>query len=247
VAVPRASFTDGQLFFVAYTGYGTTSRLLFDTTANEELTESADPSKFQARKTHIMLDGMRRTAIIERVRGGLSGSQVEALIDQICADDEQFAGTEISLNAAPARSFVAEMESFTRIHSATLSVTRPNIGWTDFNNAVSSVATDSDATRIDFSAQAKRGGGLNRTNGILEIIRQFAGAQLSNLKDVVISGARSNGDPLTVLHLKEHVESPSLPIEINGEGRYLESDMKTKMQSYVESRPTEGPPGSANV
>jgi hypothetical protein len=124
VVVGRASLDHGQLFLIIYTGYSEKSTLFFDLTSKEELTESALPGRFPARKTYAMIDASKRLLLIETRRGHLGPHSLALLIEQYAKKVPEFKSLDIVFNPVADKAFTSRINEFRRIQSATITIAR---------------------------------------------------------------------------------------------------------------------------
>jgi hypothetical protein len=113
--VGQANLTGEQLFVVIYTGHSEKSTLFFDLTAKTELTESISPGRFQARKTHAMIDAGKRLLVIETKKGGLNAFSLSALIEEFLRKNIEFKDLDLSFNPIADKEFAARIDELSRI------------------------------------------------------------------------------------------------------------------------------------
>jgi hypothetical protein len=238
--VGQASLSGEQLFLVIYTGHSEKSTLFFDLTAKAELTESISPGRFQARKTHAMIDAGKRVLAIEARKGGLSAFSLSALIEEFLRTDAEFKSLELSFNPIADEEFAARIDEFSRIRSATITIARPNVDWTDRHAQLTDVAKESDAKALDVTARAKRGGGLSKQRGIIEFIKSSASSAKSMFKKIKIIGSIGTEPGLITLDLSKHVQHLDVALETSAETNLpSESDVRARLSAHLTNIPAE--------
>jgi hypothetical protein len=238
--VGQASLSNSQLFLVVYTGHSEKSTLFFDLTAKVELTESIGPGRFQARKTHAMVDAGKRLLVIETKKGGLNPFSLAILIEEFLRKKSEFKNLELSFIPIADKEFSARIDEFSRIRSATITIARPNVDWTDRHNQLTEVAKESDAKALDVTARAKRGKGLSKEHGIIEFIKSSATSAKSMFKKIKIIGSIGDGPGLITLDLSKHVRHLDVAMETNSETNLpSESDVRSKLSTYLNNIPAE--------
>ncbi len=237
VAVGRAAYIGRYLFLVAYTGYADKSILFFDINAREELHTPNEPGRFQARKTHALFDPQSRLLLIETGKGRL---RAEDLADAIESLGRKIAGLEtleLSFNPVPETEFIRQIDQLERIQSASVSLARPNVDWTERQHQLTEVAEESDARVLDLGVRAKRGRSLAKNAGLVDFIKRFAAQPLSILKRVSITGSREDDAGLITLNLNKHIEHldatvPTDPVT----GQASENDLMQRMESFMRTK-----------
>ena len=236
--VGQATLSDKQLFLVIYTGSSEKSTLFFDFAAKVELTESIKPGRFLARKTHALIDVDKRLLAIETRKGGLNAFSLSALIEEFLRKNSEFKDLELSFSPIADEEFLVRIDEFSRIKSATITITRPNVDWTDRHAQLTEVAKESDAKALDVTARAKRGKGLSKEHGIIEFIKSGASSARSIFKKIRITGSLGDEPGLITLDLSKHIQHFDTALETNPETNLpSESDVRTKLSSYLKNIP----------
>ncbi len=237
-AVGTAAFNSraGQLFLVVYTGYSERSSLFFDLTTTEELTESTLPGRFQARKTYAMIDAGARLLAIEARRGYLGPSSLARLIEEYVRTSESsgFRTLELSFSPVVDEAFLDRLNEFERIKSATITIVRPNVDWTDQHDKLTEIAQASDAKSLGIEANSKRGKSLSTSDGIIHFIKSGAARARSLFQKIKIIGSLGGDSGLIILDLSKHIKYASLPIEVSPHtGQTNDSDARSKLSKLL--------------
>jgi len=238
--VGQATLDHNQLFLVIYTGSSEKSTLFFDFTVKEELTESIRPGRFQARKTHAMIDAGKRLLAIETKKGSLNPFSLAVLIEEFLRTNSEFKDLDLSFSPIADEEFISRIDGFSRIRSATITITRPNVDWTDRHTQLTEVAKESDAKALDVTARAKRGKGLSKEHGIIEFIKAGASSAKSIFKKIRIIGSIGDEPGLITLDLSKHIQHLDVALDTSAETNLpSESDVRAKLSSYLSTIPSE--------
>ncbi len=238
VAIGTATFVDGRLFLIAYTGYSEKSLLFFDVQTKRELTESTTPGRFQAYKTHAMVDATKRLLLIESRRGSLSVDDLALLIEeQASATLPDYKNLELVFNPVADVEFMRRLDELIRIQAATVTIARPNVDWTERHHDLTQVADESQAKSLDVTARARRGRSLAKDAGLVEFVKQFAGTAMSMFKKIRIVGALTEESALITLDLGKHIEHATVLVEADPVTNFpSDDDVRKQMNEYLDSK-----------
>ena len=235
IAVGAARLTGERLLVTIYAGDTDKSVLFFDLAEKAEFTTPNTPQRFQARKTHIIIDPRERLALIEAGRGRVSPEEIAEIIEKAAQKTDDYKTLEISLSPVAAKQFVQKIQSFQRIQLASVSIVRPNPDWTDNYDALSQYAGESGGAAIDATVRAKRGQGLSKDKGLVADIKKWVSDKLAAVSSAHIKGDFGSG--LTILNLRDYVETVTIPVETRSDtGLPLESVVENKLTEYLNSR-----------
>ncbi len=240
IAITRSDILpDGKVFIVAYTGYSDRSTLYFDLASNVPQTEKGSPTKFRARKTHILIAPERRLMLIESKKGNLTASDLEIIIESLGRGcDHRYRKLELSLNPVADVDFSREIDSLKRIQSAVIVIGEPNFNWTEWNNTLATVAEDSNARSLGVMASAKREKSLSKESGVIQFVKEFAGQAKSIFKRVTIVGSRSEDAGLTTLNLSRYIEHYDVTVPQDPVTEQpIEEDVQKQLEAYINARP----------
>ena len=234
----------GKLFLAAYTGYAEKTVLLFDLNEQTELFEATKPGQFPARKTHALIDPQRRLLLIESMRGHLHPEDLAEALESVGRRMPGYETLELNFNPVADTEFIRQIDQFRRIQSATVTMARPNIDWTDRHHQLTEVADESNAKAIDVTVRSKRGKTLSKDAGLVQFVKQFAALPMSIFKRISITGDRDDGGLIT-LNLSKHIEHLDLLAPINpATGQPNESDVRQNMESYLATKENPDAPPS---
>lgn len=231
--VGTVNLRGNQLFLVIYTGYSEKSTLFFDFVTNAEFAEATQPGRFQARKTHAMLDARRRLLVIEVRRGGLGSLGLASLIEQYLQRNQEFRSLELEFNPI-ADADSRRIDELRRIQAATVSLARPNVDWTDRHDQLMEVASESEAGALDVTARARRGKSLSKHGGLVEFIKQGASSAKSMFRKIKIVGTIGDDSGLITLNLSKHVQHLNVMLDTDAPtGLPNEREVQSKLSNYL--------------
>jgi hypothetical protein len=159
VAIGTAMLVNNRerLFLTAYTGDKEKSTLHFDLVEQHEFTSQNLPNQFVAKKTYAMIDAVKRRLVIETGRGCLLAEELAKIIEEEAHNQRDFTGLELSFTPVAAPAFMEKINRMERIQSATVSIARPNVDWTDNYDDLAKLADESQGGGIETTVRAKRG------------------------------------------------------------------------------------------
>ena len=182
----------------------------------------------------------KRLLAIETRKGGLNAFSLSVLIEEFLRKNSEFKDLELSFSPIADQEFLTRIDEFSRIRSATITIARPNIDWTDRHAQLTEVAQESDAKALDVTARAKRGRGLSKERGIIEFIKSGASSAKSIFKKIRIIGFIGNEPGLITPDLSKHIQHLDVPLETDAETNLPSaSDVRSKLSSYLDSLPSE--------
>jgi len=230
IAVGTAMLTTGsigteRLLLIVYTGDNDRNLLWFDLNEQTEFTSLTETGRFVARKTHVLIDPVQRTLLIEAGRGRTSAEELADFIEENSRTIAGFETLELSFAPVPSSAFAKRIDGMQRIQMATVTIARPNVDWGDRYNQLTKTAEDSNAKVIETSVRAGRNESLSKDAGLVSSIRHWATDTMSSLVNAKIKGTFGSGSTLTELKLSDHVETVNLSFEL---------DAKTKQPSNSE-------------
>ncbi len=233
-----------QLFLVIYTGYSEKSTLFFDVTATKELTEASLPGRFPARKTYAMIDANKRLLTIQAKKGNLGSLSLASLIEEYIRtkSDSKFKGLELSFTPLIDEQFLDKLNELERIRSATITIVRPNVDWTDQHNKLTEVAKESDARSLDVTARAKRAKSLSKDRGIIRFIKSGSQSVKSMFQKIKVVGSLSEDSGLITLDLNKHINYSTVLLDTDSNtGLPRDSDVRPKLSELLRNtkRPDE--------
>jgi hypothetical protein len=240
VAVGNATLTGEQLFLTIYTGSSETSVLFFDLNVKKELVESSQPGRFQARKTHALIDGGKRILLLETKKGALNSLRLATLLEEYARKTSSEFGTlDLSFNPVADKGFIEQINDFYRIQTATVTIKRPNVDWTDRHTQLTEVAKESNARTLDVAAHASRGKSLSKDNGLVEFIKSSASSAKSMFQKIKIVGSFDGDSGLISLNLTKHIRRADFSMQTDATNNLpSETELRAKLASYLTDDPS---------
>ncbi len=193
----------------------------------DDLAEAFDPSsgttvevdlgreRFIVSGAWVIVDASKRVAVIERKRPGVPVYQLERFLARF-GRDNGFPGLTISLNPVPSESFVREIERFTRIREASVTIRRPNHSFTaSAREAVAQIARESNAGSATVQVNADRKQSLAKDEGIVADIISFAKSAITPIVNATVKGMRPGFGKERTVSLQKHVLKGTVDIDTN--------------------------------
>lgn len=218
VGTANLASNGGQLFLIVYTGYSAKTALFFDLLETKELTQVTRPDRFPARKTYAMIDARKRLLAIESKKGYVGPSLLSRLIEEYfhTLTDSEFKTLELNFSPVVDETFVDKLNEFERIKSATITIVRPNVDWTDQHDKLTEIAQESDAKSLGVEAHSKRAKSLAKKSGIIQFIKTSAASKAKSLfQKIKIVGSLSDDSGLITLDLNKHIKYSNVPIDFD--------------------------------
>ena len=110
------------------------------------------------------------------------------------------------LNPVVAESFIEELERYTRIRQAAVTLSRPNLNWTQSAAQLTGYADESNADAVELEMSAKRGESLAREDGIVADIKKLVRRPIGPVRNLRVTGTRRDEEKETSVSLKRHQE-----------------------------------------
>jgi len=161
----------------------------FDETDFSTSEETLPGNKRFAVASHAYFVFGTRRLIFEYVRSGPKAEEALAAV-QVILRSQADGYRQFRLSATPVveERFVRDIDRFERIRVVKIDVAEPNASWTDWDDPLHELGEESGAGRVTLEATAARGEGLNRRNGIVQVLKQALRAPNSHLKRAVVEG-----------------------------------------------------------
>lgn len=216
IAVPVLTQKDGIYTFNAYIGSPDTSFLVLDLNSDTEEVRQLSRGELLATRTVGTIDPVKRTAVIQYVHEGVRAAQIAVLFEKVAhllLPAFALGTLEFTLRAGPA--FRQQINALNRIHSATLTLTRPNLDWTDYSDVVNGIAGDSNARNIQVAASAPRDESLKKQTGLVRLIKELSKPNArSIMKSATVKGtSEATGQPVEV-KLQKNIQSEQVRVPI---------------------------------
>jgi hypothetical protein len=183
--------------------------------------------------THAEIDLSTRKAVIEFNQRGAKAHDIALAIQEIALREDGYQSLVVELAPVVTETFLEEIEKFGRIQLANLSVTKPNVDWTDHYNNLTAVADDSDGHRITIEIGAERRGTLNPNRGIIGYIKQLVGSSVPVIKNARVKGVMKGEDHETVVSLANHIQSRRVDVTLGVGGHVDDRDIQKKIHDYL--------------
>jgi hypothetical protein len=236
IALPILSLRSGVVTFVAYKGPIGQYPLIFNRNSSTERLEPLASGEIVATRTHGVIDVERREAIIEYNHSGAKAPDIASVLQSLAERVTRAEWFQFELNPKADQTFLEDLARFRSVKVASIKMARPNPNWTDYESHLTSIAADSDARVIEVTVSAGRQGAINTIGGLVDFIRQAAGARLPPLKGAQVSGYREGEDAATTISLSNHIEHQRVEVKLTPEGHVETSDIQRKLLAYLRSR-----------
>lgn len=235
IAIPRMTVNEEIVRFAAYEGEEG-NPLVFNFNEATERIEHLETGEMLATKTHVLVDLSRREAIIEYNQKGAKASDVASTLEHIGRQQAGLTDLNLEFTAVIDAQFLQAIERFRRIRLATIKMARPNQDWTDHAEHFTAMAAESDAHYVEIGMSAERQESLAFRTGIMDFIRQVAGAALPFLKSATVTGIREGEEAETSVSLAHHVEHQRVQVRMTEDGHVDDGDIERKMERFSRSR-----------
>ena len=117
--------------------------------------------------SHMLVYPKDRRALVEYVKNGPKVEVIQASIEAVLRSRiEKYADLTIEFAPVVRESFVKEIEGFNRIRVASLTVVKPNAGWTDHYSEIADMLDKSNGKKAKLSVSAPRSESLQKNRGI---------------------------------------------------------------------------------
>jgi hypothetical protein len=235
VAIGTARLTGNDLFLVVYSGDKEKNLLFFDLEQQQEFNQSTIPTQFQARKTRVVIAPERRQMLIEVGRGKVSADEVADVIEAEAQKTPEFKTLELIFTPVAAEEFITGIDNMSRIQSATVTLARPNVDWTDSYDSLKSMAEASDAKAIDATVRAKRGSGISKEKGLIAAIKVWVQDNMSSVYGAKIKGEKPGHRGLITLNLADHVQRADITVDVALDKEEPPDEvLEQRMRAYLE-------------
>jgi hypothetical protein len=218
VAIPKFSESDGVFDFAAYVGSSNTAFLVLDLERDIEEVRHVSEGQVIATRTVGTIDPVRRIAIVQYVHRGVRAPQIAALLEKLAHSNlVQFQGVTLEFALRAGKRFREQLATLDRIQSASLTITRPNIDWTDFSDSMNDFAGNSNAHNLELSASAPRNESLRKTTGVIRLITELSKPNArSTMKAAKVKGTSAEtGEPKEV-NLNKSIEGRNVKVTLDG-------------------------------
>lgn len=204
VAIADKSQRDHRVALRFVTGNADELPVVYDmgTARAEEVDPGSD--RFVVSGAWAIISPERRIMILERKRPGVPLFQLERFLTSFAREHLGLAGSTISLNPVPSASFIEEVERFTRIREASLTLRRPNQSWTASAESMLGELAESNAAEVQLQLNADRGQSLSKSRGVVRELVELARRPINALKNARITGQIPEFDGERTVSLIKH-------------------------------------------
>lgn len=150
--------------------------------------QSAEDGQVFVQSRWIAVDAEKRVVAVEVNRPTVGIDDVRFLLEELAKEYSKSNNVEIELNLAINPKFIDEVERFTRIREASITLSRPNSDWTDVANRWVEDMQSSGVKDLDLAARASRGQSLDKSSGLISLIKDVARAPHSFVKNMRVTG-----------------------------------------------------------
>ncbi len=184
-----------------------------------------------------MIAPEKRQILIEVGKGRIAPRELANMIEAEARKLAEFKTLELVFTPVAAEGFVTAIDNMTRIQSATVTIARPNVDWTDSYSALSSIADESHAKAIDATVRARRSAGISKENGLIPAIKGWVRGITSPVQGAKIKGEKPGHSGLITVSLSDHVQRVDIPAE-TGPDKEEPSDeeLEQKLRVYFEAK-----------
>ena len=131
-----------------------------------------------------------------------------------------------------------DSHAMVRIASASLEIVRPNYGWSDYHNELTSAADKSNASTVAIQMSAPKTGSLDQQKGVIAILRSLVEATPGLLQRFNIQTILLGQQEMTVLDLHNHTIRTEETIDLGADGF---PDSKQIQRRLLEMKSSEAP------
>lgn len=209
--------------------------LVLDTATGTDRNIDLGSTEVVVTKTYAVVDFGRRTAVVMYNHRGAKADDVKILLQAQLRSHPRWEYLELEFVEAVDESFDAAIERFTRITSASATVTRPNFDWDDHAESLLDAAGESNAQTVDVEMHAGRGSTLSHDSGIVAFLKRQATNALPFLKDAVVRGYRDQEVAPTSVRMKKHVVHQRVRVPFDATGQIDEPSIRQSLRAYWEA------------
>lgn len=212
----------------------------FDPASGTTIPVDLGRERFIVNAAWVVVDPSRRVVVIERKRPGVPVYQLERFFAKF-GRDNGYAGLTISLNPVPSASFVKEIQSFTRIREASVTIRRPNHSFTaSAREAVAQIARESNAGSATVQVNADRKQSLSKDDGIVADIISFAKTAITPILNATVKGFRPGFSKERTVSLQKHVLKGTAQIETTASPAQQLDAIDTAADALIQDASPEG-------
>lgn len=159
-----------------------------------------------------IIDPEERFLVLERRRPGVPVALLERFLSKFGREELGMEGLTISLNPIANDSFAKEIERFTRIREASITLRRPNHSWTENAEMMLGDIPESNGADVEIQVRADRGQSLEKGKGIVREVINLARRPIGPLANATVVGTRDDYEGERTLSLRRNVVKGSARI-----------------------------------
>ncbi|WP_156366227.1 hypothetical protein [Agreia sp. Leaf335] len=238
VAISDVSDGNGLLAFRFVVGSADEIALVYDTGTATVSELDTGEDRFIVNGAWVVVDKAERVLILEKKRPGLPVYLLERFLAKFGEEQLRLGGLAISINPIPSAGFVQEIESFTRIREASITLRRPNHSWTKTAEGLLGNLPESNAEEVQVQLKASRGQSLSKSEGVVMDVMQLASNPISALKNAVVKGESPEYEGEKSVSLQKHTIKGTTRLDPSeGPHKQLDKlrDLATKLIGQVVS------------
>lgn len=235
VAIPDLTVSDELIRLIAYEGARGMHPMFYNLIHAKARIQRLQEQEILATKTHGLINLKTREAIIEYNQRGAKANDIAKTLELIGRDVLGLKSLTVELTPMVDESFVDAISHFKRIRLADLKVARPNPGWNEHYDHLSTLAEESDARNIEIVVTADYKQSLSHKRGIVAYIKEMAKQKLPSLKRAQITGTKEGEQAETSISLSDHIEHQKVLVRLTS-GHVDGEDIEAKMLEFMHAR-----------
>ena len=209
------------------------SPIIFNTLSQEERIEQLEKGEVIVTKTHGAVDFSTRNVVIEYNHRGAKADDIFDYFTELLLKHTALAELNLELVPVPGTGFIEAVESLKRIRAAEVRIVKPNIDWTDAEDALTDLAGDSGAQNIDLQLSAPRNGSLERDSGIIKTLKETAQKGLKIFKKAVIRGNMNDAKVEEAVSLEHYQDNRKKRYRKSSDGHIDSGQIQAEITSYI--------------
>ena len=213
--------------------------LIFDEDSGTTLLGDPGHGRFVVRDAWVFAIPRRRLLFLEKKRPGVLTSQIEQFLSRFTREQMACQWVSISLNPVASPAFSDEIQRFTRIRTASVTLRRPNPSWGSDYAALLGAIADSDAGDISLQANAERGQTLARNRGIISMLQQMSSTVVSGIKKAVVRGTMPGFAGEKTVYLSKNTVRGSTQVTPDADIRTALAEVVDTLAEQIDERDDE--------
>ena len=231
-----ASGTD-RLYLILYSGDDDPNLLWFDLNEQSEFTSQTSEGRFLARKTHALIDPVKKRLVLEAGRGHPSADELAEFIEEEGRKIASFELLDLTFTPVPVPEFAQQIARLQRIQAASVVIARPNPGWTDRYNQYTQTASDSNAKIIEAGVRSGRNESLSKDEGLVADIKQWVTGIFPSIKNAKLKGLFEDSSAPIELKLTDYVETATYSVNLDPLTKQpTDSEIQKNLNSLLDSK-----------